>query len=82
MFERPGRTFLRLAPALVLTFALSAVGGDSTTPSDGLRYWVAALGWAGFAALVVVTALYAVVLGVRRIARRLPTVAPIERIRP
>lgn len=68
MLERPSRMYRVVLPLLVVAFALSFVGRDSTA-SDGGAYWIGASGWFAFAVLLLVTLAFTVAVGVRAVAR-------------
>ena len=66
--SRP-RTFITLGVLLVLTFALSTVGRDST-PEEGGLYWVGATAWVCFGVVLLVSLLLTLRVGIRRARRR------------
>ena len=68
MLERPSRVYRVVLPLLVVAFALSFVGRDST-PSDGGTYWIGASGWFAFGVLLLVTLVFTVAFAIRAAAR-------------
>ncbi len=68
MLDKPSRVYRVLLPLLVVAFALSFVGRESS-PSEGGTYWVGASGWFAFGVLLLVTIAFSVVVSIRALAR-------------
>ncbi len=68
MLEKPSRVYRVVLPLLVVAFALSFVGRQST-PSEGGTYWVGASGWFAFDVLLLVTLAFTVAVVIRAVAR-------------
>jgi len=68
MLEKPSRVYRVVLPLLVVAFALSFLGSD-TTPSDGGTYWIGASGWFAFGVLLLVTVVFSLGVAIRAVAR-------------
>lgn len=70
--DRPRSTYAVLAPALVVCWLVSGIGGGDgggSTPSDGATYYVGAAGWVLFCLVLLTTAIYTIAVVLRRLRR-------------